>query len=68
MKVYVGSDEKWSDIVAVYKTPLLDMSSLLIQKIIIDGIPATDQGGIRRGIFINVFISFSENEHLHLLI
>lgn len=64
MKVYIDSDDKWADMVAVYKTPGLDMTNPL--KIVIDGIPAIDQGGVRRGIFTDVFINFSENAHVHL--
>ena len=64
MKVYVDSEDKWADMVAVYKTPGLDMTTPL--KIVIDGMPAIDQGGVRRGIFTDVFIDFSKNAHLRL--
>ena len=47
-----------------YKTPGLDMNNPI--RVVLDGVPAVDQGGVRRGIFTDVFISFTENERVHL--
>ena len=45
-------DDKWADLVAVYKTPGLELCRPI--RIILDGAPAIDQGGMRREIFTDV--------------
>ena len=57
-------DDKWAVLVAVYKTPGLDLCCPI--RIILDGIPAIDQGGMRREIFTDVFLTFAENQHVRL--
>ena len=64
IKVYVDMDDKWADLVAEYKTPGLDLCRPI--RIILDGAPAIDQGGMRREIFTDVFLSFAENQHVRL--
>ena len=57
-------DDKWADLVPVYKTTSLDFCHLIW--IILDGASAINQGGMRQEIFTYILSSFKENQHVRL--
>ena len=63
-KVFVDSDDVWADMAGHYKMASLDVSNPV--RIVLDGSPAIDIGGVRREIFSEVFSAFAENKHLTL--
>lgn len=63
-KIFVDLNDAWGDLVAVYKCSTLDLQSQL--RIILDGQPAIDTGGVRRQVYTTVFQAFANNQPVKL--
>lgn len=63
-KVYVDLEDKWADLISVYKVPDFDFGRPI--RIIMEGAPAIDQGGMRCEVFTDVYSSFAANEFVQL--
>ena len=64
-KLYVEASDAWSDTVAYYKRPSADPSSHRI-RVVLQGQPAIDTGGVRRQLYVSVLRDFAENVHMRL--
>ncbi len=63
-KVQVDSECIWVDTVAHYKSWSLDVTHPI--RVIFDGQPAIDTGGVRRQLFTDVYKEFVDNAHVRL--
>ena len=63
-KVSVDFGDMWSDLVAAYKSPSLNIGSQL--RITLDDKPPIDTGGVRRQVYSKVFQSFATNDVMKL--
>ena len=63
-KLHVDADDIWADTVGYYKSPCLKLDKPI--RVIFDGSPALDTGGVRRQVFSDVYKLFTENKHAKL--
>lgn len=64
LKVSVDFDDMWADMVGQYKSPNMYLHSRL--RIILDGKPSIDTGGVRRQVYSSVFDNFAHNHTIRL--
>ena len=57
LKIPVDFDDMWADMVAQYKSPKLNLHSRL--RVILDGKPSIDTGGVRRQVYSSCYKSFA---------
>ena len=64
LKVSVDFDDMWADMVGQYKSPNMYLHSRL--RIILDGKPSIDTGGVRRQVYSSIFDNFAHNHTIRL--
>lgn len=63
-KVHIDFEDMWPDMLAQYKSQNMYLHSLF--RIILDGKPSIDTGGVRRQVYSSVFHNFAHNEAIRL--
>lgn len=63
-KVHIDFEDMWADMIAQYKSP--DMYLHCLFRIILDGKPSIDTGGVRRQVYSSVFENFAHNRTIRL--
>jgi hypothetical protein len=64
LKVSVDFDDMWADMVGQCKSPNMYLHSRL--RVILDGKPSIDTGGVRRQVYSSVFHNFAHNHTIRL--
>ena len=63
-KLHIDSTDLWFDGIAYYKSSAIDLTKSI--RVVLDGQPAIDTGGVRRQFFNDVFEKFASNQHVYL--